>query len=620
MVSAFLNICKKVVRKLDIICAEGLEHKVYEIDDNGNKKEAGKALDGLDLTIEEGQFVVILGHNGSGKSTFAKHLNCLLEPSAGKLYIGEMDAGDSKNIWDIRQVVGMVFQNPDNQIVGTTVEEEVGFGPENIGIETREIWNRVEKALAQVGMLEYREQSPHRLSGGQKQRVAIAGILAMGPKCIVMDEPTAMLDPIGRKEVLNTVRELNKKEGVTIVLITHYMEEVVNADKVFVMDRGKVVMAGTPREIFAQVDRMKELRLDVPMATEVAARLQVNIKKDVLTVEELADEIYHRLKLEEISVNVKTEIENVEIANLEVGNWKANEISVSASGLDEPILRLENVSYDYNKVHKDRKHSGLFDVNLSIYKNQFIGIIGHTGSGKSTLVQHLNGLIKADKGIIAYKGNNIYDKSYKLSELRKEVGLVFQYPEYQLFKSSILEDVAFGPLNKWKNEELAKEKARKALEQVGIPEDMYNNSPFEISGGEKRRVAIAGVLAMEPEILVLDEPTAGLDPRGREEILELLKNMQKNLGITIVLVSHSMEDVAKYVDRLVVMSDGKILYDDATRKVFSNYRELEKIGLTAPAIAYLPELLVKKTGNEKLGASVITVDEAVKYINERSEK
>ena len=260
--------------------------------DENEKEETFRAIDGVDLEVEPGQFIAVLGHNGSGKSTLAKHLNALLVPSEGTVWLDNMDTRDDSHIWDIRQEAGMVFQNPDNQIVASVVEEDVGFGPENLGVETPEIWKRVAKSLEGVGMTAYRKHSPNKLSGGQKQRVAIAGVVAMQPKCIILDEPTAMLDPNGRKEVLKVVHELNREEKVTVILITHYMEEVTDADYVYVMDHGKVVMKGTPREIFSQVDTLKEYRLDVPQVTLLAHELKesgVDVPDGVLTTGELVD-------------------------------------------------------------------------------------------------------------------------------------------------------------------------------------------------------------------------------------------------------------------------------------------------------------------------------------------
>lgn len=275
-----------------MVKARQLVHEYIRRDEEGNPVAVQTALDHVDLEIEPGSFVAILGHNGSGKSTLAKHLNVLLNPTEGTLWVDGKDTSDMDNLWKIRQNTGMVFQNPDNQIIGSIVEEDVGFGPENIGVPTDEIWQRVEDSLKAVGMFKYRTHSPNKLSGGQKQRVAIAGVVAMQPKCIVLDEPTAMLDPNGRKEVLRTVHELNKKKGVTIILITHYMEEVTDADYVYVMDSGSVVMQGTPREIFSRVDSLKAHRMDVPQITLLAHELKkagLDLPDGILTREELVE-------------------------------------------------------------------------------------------------------------------------------------------------------------------------------------------------------------------------------------------------------------------------------------------------------------------------------------------
>ena len=275
-----------------MIRAEKLTYEYEILDENGAVQSRKRAVDQVDLHIRPGQFIAILGHNGSGKSTLARHINAILTPTQGTLWVDGMDTGDAERLWDIRQDAGMVFQNPDNQIIGTIVEEDVGFGPENLGVPTEEIWSRVEESLKAVGMLKYRRHSPNRLSGGQKQRVAIAGVMAMHPRCIVMDEPTAMLDPDGRKSVICTAKKLNREEGITVILITHYMEEVVEADHVFVMDQGKIVMQGAPKEIFSHVEELKALRLDVPQATLVAHELQkrgIPLPDGILSNEELVE-------------------------------------------------------------------------------------------------------------------------------------------------------------------------------------------------------------------------------------------------------------------------------------------------------------------------------------------
>ena len=279
---------------MGIIKASKLVHEYIRRDEEGNVESIQTALDHVDLDVQEGSFIAILGHNGSGKSTLAKHINALLSPSEGTLWVDGKDTGDLEHLYEIRRAAGMVFQNPDNQIIASVVEEDVGFGPENMGVTTKEIWSRVEESLKSVGMLKYRSHSPNRLSGGQKQRVAIAGVMAMEPKCIVLDEPTAMLDPNGRKEVLNAVHELNRKKGITTLLITHYMEEVVDADYVYVMDAGKIIMQGTPGEVFSRVELLKEHHLDVPQITMLAYELKkagIPLSDGILTRKELEDEL-----------------------------------------------------------------------------------------------------------------------------------------------------------------------------------------------------------------------------------------------------------------------------------------------------------------------------------------
>lgn len=584
---------------MSMIKTDNLIFEYEKRDEEGNVIGTHRAIDEVNLDIESGQFIAILGHNGSGKSTLAKHMNAILVPSGGTMWVDGKDTKEEENLWDVRQTAGMVFQNPDNQIIGTVVEEDVGFGPENLGVPTEEIWQRVEKSLSAVGMIEYRHHSPNKLSGGQKQRVAIAGVVAMCPKCIVLDEPTAMLDPNGRKEVLRTVEELRKREHVTVILITHYMEEVIGADRVIVMDQGHVVMDGTTREIFSQVELLKKYRLDVPQVTMLAHGLKqrgLDIKEGILTTNEL--------------------IEALE----KVGDWRQNqkktyvghaETVVKKEKKENPILKLEHIEYVYSSGTAYEKRA-LKDINLDIYEGEFVGVIGHTGSGKSTMIQHLNGLMKATSGALYYNGENIYDEKYNLRQLRNNVGLVFQYPEHQLFEIDVLTDVCFGPKNQGLTEEECKKRAIEALELVGLSEKYYDTSPFDLSGGQKRRVAIAGVLAMRPKVLVLDEPTAGLDPKGRDEILDQIAYLQKERNLTVILVSHSMEDIAKYVDRIVVMNKGRKMYDGEPKEVFAHYKELEKVGLAAPQVTYIMHALYEK--GMHVNTEVTTIEEAVDEI------
>ncbi len=583
---------------MSIIRIENLHHTICELDDDGNLYEKEYAINGIDLDIEEGEFLAVIGRNGSGKSTLAKHINGLLLPTDGDVFVNGMNTKDEEKIFDIRQYAGMVFQNPDNQIIGTIVEEDVAFGPENIGVPTDEIWQRVDEALKMVNMTEYRHKSPSKLSGGQKQRVAIAGTLAMKPKCIVLDEPTAMLDPNGRAEVMDTIKRINKEEKVTIILITHHMEEVIAADRCVVLDEGKICFQGSTRELFANVDKIKKIGLDVPQVTEISYKINKMFDlgvENALTIGEFVDNLVEK------SVKKANSVDN----SVEKVEKRANEKDV--------IVEIANISYVYNDA-SSYKTNAIKDISLDIYQGEILGIIGHTGSGKSTLIQHLNGLLKADKGIIKYKGQNIYDKDYKMSDLRKKVGLVFQYPEYQLFESTVLEDVCFGPKNMGLSKEEAVIKAKAAIRIVGLDENYYEKSPLELSGGEKRRVAIAGVLAMEPDILVLDEPTAGLDPIGRDKLLENIRQFRDNKGMTIIIVSHSMEDMASLAERIVVMNDGKVEMTDTPVNIFKEYKYLESIGLAAPQVTYLMNAIKEKGYDVR--CDIITVDEAFDELQE----
>ena len=604
---------------MSIIKAVNLVHEFIRRDEDNNVESITTALDHVDLEVQPGQFIAILGHNGSGKSTLAKHINALLAPSEGTIWVDGMDVSKEENAIPVRRSAGMVFQNPDNQIIASVVEEDVGFGPENIGVPTEEIWERVDKSLSAVGMTKYRKHSPNKLSGGQKQRVAIAGVVAMEPKCIVFDEPTAMLDPNGRKEVLETAHRLNKEKGVTILLITHYMEEVVDADYVYVMEKGKVVMDGTPRQIFSRIDELKSHRLDVPQITLLADRLRkagLDIPQGILRREELVDAIMQMTTRADVRFWARQVVEQQELNEEQLKQMQAFAEDKQAEPKQPPAILIDHVEYCYSE-ETAYKIKALNDINLSIEKGQFIGIIGHTGSGKSTLIQHLNGLLKATSGHIYVNGEDIYDADYDMTKLRSKVGLVFQYPEYQLFETSVFEDVCFGPKNQKLDRKTVELRAYEALRNVHFPEELYDQPPFDLSGGQKRRVAIAGVLAMKPEVLILDEPTAGLDPAGRDEILDLIAQMHKELGITIILVSHSMEDVAKYVDRIIVMNQGQAVYDATPKEVFSHYKELERIGLAAPQVTYLMHDLSAKGLPVNLEAT--TIKEAERTILEALE-
>ena len=617
---------------MENIVVKEVSYQYTRRNENDEVIETLSALSALDFSIETGSFVCILGHNGSGKSTLAKLFNALQLPTEGTILVSGMDSREEKNIFPIRREVGMVFQNPDNQIIASVVEEDVGFGPENIGLPTDEIWQRVNNALSAVHMEAYRLKSPNHLSGGQKQRVAIAGTLAMEPKTIVLDEPTAMLDPSGRKEVLESVLELKRKKGISIILITHYMEEAVDADRILLMDSGKLVMDGSPREVFQHVERLREYRMDVPLITELAHKLKKKgfpIEKTILKKEELEEELF---RLKEEGFVLQESFTASELPGL-------SELSSEKSEAGDYIVEVNHLSAIFQEGTAMESFA-LKDLSMKIRRGSLTAVIGHTGSGKSTLVQHLNGLIKAKSGeifvsfrenpplvksgksFLFFKGKKtIIEKHGRLSlseegfdyrALRFKVGLVFQYPEYQLFEETVLADVMFGPLNQGKSREDAEALAKEALASLGIGEELYAKSPFELSGGQKRKVAIAGVLAMGPELLILDEPTAGLDPAGRDELFEEIAGLRKNYAMTILLVSHSMDDVARYADEVLVLHQGELKIEGTVEEVFSRKEELESMGLGLPQIRALLFDLKQNGLDMQLGN---TVSEAVQALS-----
>lgn len=573
--------------KQKLIDIKNVTFEYFRRDEDGNVESMIEALKDVSLDVEKGQFVAILGRNGSGKSTLAKHINALLFPSEGEVIVDGMDTEDGELRLKIRQTAGMVFQNPDNQIVGNLVEEDIAFGPENLGIPTADIWNRVDEALDKTGMEAFRNQSPNHLSGGQKQRVAIAGVLAMHPKCIIFDESTAMLDPQGRRNIIDVARGLQQEYGITILLITHHMDEVLAADHVFVMKDGRIMGQGKPMEIFAQHQLLEECGLRLPVLYQYL---------DFLEQEQIIDAVAYRNihNVEDLIAEMTRRYQKEQADQTEFSNDLIGEIQVERNA-GEGIL-LNHVSYVYNKGFADER-TALNDVNLHITKGEFVAVIGHTGSGKSTLMQHLNGLYTATEGTVYYNGQDIADHDFSIKQLRQKVGLVFQYPEYQLFAETVEKDVCFGPENMDISKVEAQKRAYEAIEAVGLPDTIYDCSPLQLSGGQKRRAAIAGILAMQPDYLVLDEPTAGLDPYSAEKLLEMLKDLQVRQGIAIILVSHSMEEVAEYADRIVVMDQGKICFDEPTWKVFTRKQELEELGLAVPTGNRILNAL-KNVGND----------------------
>jgi len=556
---------------------------------------AVQAVKGISMSIRQGQFVVVLGRNGSGKSTLARLLNGLLIPVKGTVIIDGIDTSNNELIWEVRKNLGLVFQNPDNQIVATTVEEDVAFGPENLGISPDDIRKRVDESLKMVGMGEYSGYSPHMLSGGQKQRIAIAGILAMEPKCIVLDEATSMLDQRGRREVMEVLKKLNREKGITIVHITHHMEEAVEADLVMVMENGRLVLTGTPRQIFENIEQIRKAGLDVPQITALAYDLKekgVRMDKLPLNVNEMVNVLNGLIK--------RKNSDNTDSARRHI---------VRELKPESPIIKVRDLSHVY-MPGSAFEQKALYDINLTVNKGEILGIIGQTGSGKSTLVQHFNGILKATSGSVEVDG--LKAEGNDLKELRQKVGLIFQYPEHQLFEETVYKDIIFGLTKLGLDEEEIKKRVFHVIDILGISPELLEKSPFELSGGQKRRVAIAGVLVMKPKVLVLDEPTAGLDPQGSSEVFRLLSRLNREEGTTIIIISHNMEEVAAFCHRVAVMNKGRLVFCDTAANVFSRYEELKNYNLDIPKITELFREL-HNSGHD-VPQNVLTVDEAKEFI------
>lgn len=562
---------------------------------------ATPALDGIDLNIEDGEFFCILGGNGSGKSTFAKHLNALLQPDTGTVRVNGMDASDPELVYDIRSTAGMVFQNPDDQLVATLVEDDVAFGPENLGVPSAQIAQRVRDVLKAVGLVGFERHETHALSGGQKQRVALAGVLAMEPRVLILDEASSMLDPRGRKGLMKACRALHAR-GMTIVMITHFMEEAAEADRVAVFRAGRVAMLGTPEEILTRADELAQLNLDMPASCCLGRTLRakgVSVCAQVREADMVAE--IAQAYAERSGTDIAEQSSASDSHVLDNGSPAADGI-----GTSEPVIEISHLSHSYSLSARERRRWrkrsttadasskqalwgndpsspwALRDVSLTVRRGEFLGLAGHTGSGKSTLVQHLNGLIRPQEGSVCALGLDLSNKKHAAA-VKAKVGVVFQYPERQLFAETVAQDVAFGPRNLGLPQDEVARRVASSLVRVGLDlAAIGDKSPFELSGGQQRRVAFAGVLAMEPEVLVLDEPMAGLDPVARRDFLGLISRLHRE-GLTVVMVSHSMDDLANCCDRIVVMNEGAVFAEGTPVQVFAHANELKSIGLGVPA-------------------------------------
>lgn len=550
------------------------------------------AVDKARLELEEGSYVALLGANGSGKSTLAKLIDVLEVQDDGTIEVFGIDTKDEDRFWDIRRNTACVFQNPDNQIVGTTVEEDVAFGPENIGVPNPELRERVDKALRYVGLYDRRESSAAKLSGGQKQKLAIAGVLAMAPKLLLLDEATAMLDPVSRDEFLLLIEKLVREKGITVLTITHDMTEASRTDKVYVMDKGMIALEGEPRDILNDVPRMLEAGLDSPIYSKLIWELK-NVTGKSYKHEDCTSIISALRYMSDNFFGVKIKAP------------KREEIS------KETLVNIKNLSYRY----EDNGRFALKDIDLQIHKGELLAIVGRSGCGKTTLVTHLNGIIRPQgDGDVEFRyGDEVLSTTRKkdIKKIRQKVGLVFQYPEYQLFEETVYKDIAYGPKMMGITGDELDKAVREAAKKVGLAEEVLDQSPFELSGGQQRRVAMAGVIAMEPEVLVLDEPAAGLDPKGRRAMFETISKL-KEKGTTIVLVTHYMDEAYEHADRICTMKDGMIMGVKTPVEMFENKEEVRDMEIRSPYLRRYLEIVAIKLGLDSVSKKNLLMAQSVR--------
>lgn len=540
---------------MSFINIKGLSHKFNIKDKDGNKVGENWAVKDVDFLADKGEMIAILGRNGSGKSTFARHLNGLLVPQEGTVIIGGQDLSKVSVLSSIRRQVGMVFQNPDNQIVGNTLAEDVGFGLENLGMSSVDIWDKIDEMLELTGLAAYKYSNTSRISGGQKQKLAIASAMAMMPECIVLDEATSMLDPQGARDMLELVQKLHREKNITVIMVTHKISEALMADRVYILDNSKIVAEGTPEDVFTDVERLKKYGLEIPVRMKLEAGIPVDICSE------------YKKKHLQISQDAGVSADHIG----DSGN--------SLSNSRRCIVELQNVSYSY--MNGNEEYKALSDIDLKIYEGQVVSVIGQTGSGKSTLLQMINKLIAPQSGHV-YLYETDVQRVRNIKDIRRRIGYVFQFPESQLFENTVLKDVMYGPINFGMSKEEAERAAENALDLVGVPKKYADYSPFELSGGLKKRVAIAGILAYEPEILILDEPACGLDGESREQLWNLIRTLNREKNVTIILVSHDMDDVYEMSERVLLMDHGRIVYDGGTVGFFDDKELLDRYGIETP--------------------------------------
>jgi energy-coupling factor transport system ATP-binding protein len=529
-------------------------------------------LRGISLTINEGDFVAIVGKNGSGKTTLIKHINGLLFPTQGLVQVDGLVTHLPENRAHLQSLVGMVFQNPADQIVASTIEEDVAFGLENLNLPTEDIRARVGEQLAAAGLTLEAARPPHLLSGGQIQKVALAGVLARQPRVILFDEPTSMLDPQTRQSFLKRLEQLHQ-DGLTIIYVTHHMEEIVNADKVVILFDGQIAHEGSPQEIFGGSVNLYEIGLEVPEVVKIAEifrSLGWFDDRPILTPRELLDAL--------------------PVYDNQILRPSKDVMSVP-NRMAEPFIQLDDVNYTYLSG-SPLAQIALRGANFSVHQGSLSAIAGANGSGKSTLLQHINGILRPDSGHVRVGKWAIEDPQTPLREVIRDVGLVFQNPEAQFFEVFVGDEIAYGP--KQFNMDHLRERVRQAMEMVGLDFEAFKDRRLEtLSGGEKRKVALASTLVLDQQVLLFDEPTAGMDPQARKELMGLLRAL-RDQGKTMIIASHRMDELASVAENLSLMHSGRIIQSGPSPEVFSDSSAIRQAGLLPPLSVQISKKLIEK--------------------------
>ena len=554
------------------------------------------ALRDVSFQLKRGELLAVMGPNGAGKTTLCYIISGIIPniyggERKGKVQVFDFDPWD-RAIYEIAEKCGIVLQDPETQLMMPDVRMELAFGPSNLGVPKEEIYRRIGEALRIVGMEGYEDRSPRELSGGQKQRVALAAVLTMHPELLVLDEPTSQLDPIGTSEVLTAIRTIKEERGATVIMTSHKTEEITGlADKVLILHEGRVAAYGSPEEVLTQVELLEKVGVKVPHVAQYFHKLREKRREEVgipITLEDAVRRL--RRLIDEGAVKVN---EDVDFGGAE------------ARRKGTPILEAKDLTFVYPGPPEV---VALRDVNLKIYEGEFVGIVGQNGSGKTTLVKNFVGLLRPTEGQILFEGKDTRDVS--VGELSRKVGLILQNPDYQLFTISCWEEVAFGLRNIGVPKEEIEGRVREALRLVGLEEE-YDAFPFRLSFGDRRKLAVAAVVSMGPKVLIMDEPTTAQDHKGRYMLADLAKDLHDKLGRTIIMITHDMDLIARYADRLVVMKDGRIILDKPIREAFQEVDVLKEAFLKPPQITRLA-LALRDRG---VPGGVLTVEEMLEVVS-----